>query len=241
MEFAYVTFVNNNWRYIELMKSTIKSVEAFSIYPIIVYCVDIPSTQTYFTPSDKCILRFISWPEVIKNVYYFKPYVIADAIEKGLKGGYYIESDDLLTPTADKIALKVKELNEYPISPIHPNDSSISARFMHRLGVSRKTQRYIHGHVLFRDTTLPFIREWLNGCYISSGECWDESVLNCMYWKYNLTNHYLDIIDPWYEIVYSNINAIRDAVTVHGCKNPKIHSDMLELLINYAKTISTTD
>ena len=60
MEFAYVTFVNNNINYINLMKSTIKSVETFSIYPIIVYCVDIPNECNPFIASDTCIIRNIS-------------------------------------------------------------------------------------------------------------------------------------------------------------------------------------
>ena len=121
-----------------------------------------------------------------------KPYVIVDAIEQGLKSGYYIESDDLLTPCGDSIVSFTKNLVDYPISPIHPDDVSISEAFMQNIQVTQKTQHYIHGHVLFTASNLPFMREWLANCMRSVGEHWDESVLNCMYWKYGLTNHYLE-------------------------------------------------
>jgi hypothetical protein len=40
MQFAYVTFVTLHYPYVDLMKSTFKSVIQFSKHPIIVYCVD---------------------------------------------------------------------------------------------------------------------------------------------------------------------------------------------------------
>ena len=73
MDFAYVTFVNKNETYINLMKSTIKSVEVFSRYPIIVYCVDIPTETNPFIASERCILRNISISCIEhKNIYYMK-------------------------------------------------------------------------------------------------------------------------------------------------------------------------
>ena len=231
IDFAYVTFVNNQPNYINLMKSTIKSVERFSKYPLIVYCVDIPSETNPFMTSDKCIIRNLSQRCIAnKNIYYMKPYVIIDAIQKGLKGGYYIESDDLLTPNGDSVLMELIEktdLTTYPISPIHPDDPYISKFFMMKLDVPTKTQHYIHAHVLFKETNLPFLKEWLAGCLISEGENWDESVLNCMYWKYKLTNRYLPIIDPWYQNYYDNTNLINQVVTLHGCKDAGEHANVL--------------
>lgn len=232
MEFAFVTFVNNNIKYINLMKSTIKSVELFSNYPLILYCVDIPIEINTFKASDKCIIKNITCPEYLKNsIYYLKPYIILDSIKNGLKNGYYIEADDLVTPNCNSIINYLSKIDKYPISPIHPIDNIISTNFMTNLNVFSKTQHYIHAHVLFKDSNLKFIEEWLENCKISTGECWDESVLNCMYWKYNLKNHYLEIIDPEYNSIHSDNNIIKTAITLHGCKNPHEHNKILNKMI----------
>jgi hypothetical protein len=232
MDFAYITFVNNNENYINLMKSTIKSVKVFSQYPLIVYCVDIPPETNPFIATEKCILRNISMTDIHdQNIYYMKPYVIVDAIKRGLQKGYYIEADDLLTPNADSIKPLADNLDKYPISPIHPDDVAISPEFMAKINVQQKTQHYIHGHVLFKDTNLPFLQEWLDNCFLSVGEHWDESVLNCMYWKYGLTNHYLPIIDPWYQTFYQDPGCMNKVVSLHGCKNPEEHAAVLQQML----------
>ena len=230
MEFAYVTFVNNNQGYIDLMKSTIRSNEAFSKYPIIVYCVDIPSDKNPFINSEKCIVRNLSNIN-IGNIYYYKPFVIIDAIKNGLKSGYYIESDDLLTPNSDSIIKSLEYLDKYPISPIHPDDVKISDSYMRNLEVTSKTMAYIHAHVLFKDSNIEFLNEWLNNCFKSYGECWDESALNCTYWKHGLTNHYLEIIDPYYEIFFNDEKIIHNIITLHGCKDSEVHSRILDKMI----------
>jgi len=236
MDFAFVTFVNNNLNYINLMKQTIKSVNAFYAYPIIVYCIDVP--ENTFTSNNKCIIRNISSSDITynnMNIYYYKPYVIIDSIKQGLKSGYYIESDDIVTPNCDSIINFVDKLDKYPISPIHPNDCVIPQNYLDNLGINNKTQHYIHGHVLFRDSNLEFLLEWFDNCIKSTGENWDESALNCTYWKHNLTNHYLDIIDPWFEIYYSNKDIINKVITLHGCKNPQIHMQILNAMIKQNK------
>jgi hypothetical protein len=228
--FTYVTFVNNKQPYLNLMQSTIRSIERFSKYPIIVYCIDIPKEQNPFTESKHCIIRNLSQTACIgdKNIFYMKPYIIIDAIEQGLQTGYYIEADDLLTPNGDSIINYVKNLDVYPISPIDPDNKEISPAFMQHLKVVTKTQPYVHAHVLFKNTNLAFLKEWLANCLVSEGENWDESVLNCLYWKYKLTNHYLPLIDPYYTEFYNNDRLMNEVVTLHGCKNPEEHSFVLE-------------
>ena len=160
MEFAFVTFVNSHPTYVQLMKSTIRSVELFSKYPIIVYCVDFPELFMPFIASDKCILRRISIQSVCgKSIYYVKPFIILDAIKQGLTSGYYIEADDIVTPSCDFIVTYLSKVDTFPISPIHPDDVIISKHFMNNLGVTTKTQHYIHAHVLFKSSNLDFIEE----------------------------------------------------------------------------------
>lgn len=238
-KFAYVSFVNFHQNYIDLMKSTILSVLHFSKHPFIIYCVNFPhsfiskNTNEIFgtNNNNRIILRFIT-NHSITNIYYYKPYVIADALKQGLEAGYYIESDDILTPFADDFLISKLSLISYiPLSPIHPDDVDIPPQDMSIASCEKKTQHYIHGHVLFTHYCLPFILQWLSICLSSSPHHSfrnaDETVLNIMYWKYNCENHFLPIIDPWYENFYttsilsSQKNTPMIICSFHGCKNPE--------------------
>lgn len=103
---------------------------------------------------------------------------------------------------------------------------------MDKINVINKTQHYIHAHILFKATNIDFLEEWLKFCKISNGENWDESVLNCMYWKYNLQNHYLPIIDPYYKIFYRDQSIIFKVITIHGCKKSNEHEIILNKMID---------
>jgi len=224
MQFAYVSFVNYNYDYINLMQTTILSVLHFSQYPLIVYCINFPSHVTSFPKNERLILRFIEETS-ISNIYYFKPFVIDEALKQGILSGYYIESDDVLTPLADEYLVSNLSLISYiPLSPIHPDDVIVPEEDMIVGSCRKKSQHYTHGHVLFTQDCFPFILQWLKICLSTSHSFLnaDETVLNMMYWKYNCINHYLPIIDPMYENFYDldyhrrNFNIC----TFHGCKNP---------------------
>jgi hypothetical protein len=125
---------------------------------------------------------------------------------------------------------------DIPISPIHPDDVDIPHRDMIFAGVTKKTQHYIHGHVLFNSHCLPFIEEWLHICTHSFNHSFrnaDETVLNLLYWKYNCKNHYLEIIDPWYECFYNNDFSKNKMVSFHGCKDPNTQKKLFEDMKKY--------
>jgi hypothetical protein len=220
------------------MKSTIESVIQFSKHPIIVYCVDFASDNVFiekeFIENPQVIFRTIK--NTLSNVYYYKPFVIADALKQGLLTGYYIESDDIITPYADAfLTNSLRSISYIPISPIHPED--LIFHFFTEpgdteippldilAGCNKQSQHYTHGHVLFTTHCLPFILQWLDICTSSmdyySYRNADETVLNLLYWKYNCQNHHLPIIDPYYDSFYTTFD-IKDTFicSFHGCKDP---------------------
>jgi hypothetical protein len=208
------------------MKSTIESVIQFSKHPIIVYCVDFAFDNVFiekeFIENPQVIFRTIK--NTFSNVYYYKPLVIADALKQGLQTGYYIESDDIITPYADAFLTNSLGLVSYiPISPIHPDDVVVPPLDFQMAGCNKQSQHYIHAHVLFSTHCLPFILQWLDICNSSnhSYRNADETILNLLYWKYNCQNHYLPIIDPYYDSFYTTFD-IKDTFicSFHGCKDP---------------------
>ena len=235
IEFAYLTFVNNNIQYIELLKSTVKSVKVFSKHKLIIYFVNTPQKISQQFEDEQIIIRHIDIN--LPNIYYYKPYVIIDAIKNGLLHGYYIESEDLLTPHADDYLYEQSLLlYKFPISPIHPDDPQIPVIDMLTVNSLKKTQHYVHAHVLFSETCLTFIEEWLDNCLkYDNYRNADETVLNLMYWKYNCVKHYLDVIDPWYENFYTDIKTRDLACTFHGCKDPVVQMKLFEDMVLFYK------
>lgn len=227
-KFAYITFVNNNQKYMDLMLVAIDAVLEFSKHTIIIYLVDISKEieKSFFPISDRIIYRHAN--VLLPCIFYYKPWIIIDAINQGLESGYYIEADDVITPLCDKIEFSAENLTNLPISPIHPNETNQPSNFlMSMLGVVEKTQPYIHAHVLFKNTNLPFLHEWLDACMKIRGENWDESALNCMYWKHGCKNHYLQLNDPWHEQFYTNTVSHSTAFSYHGCKDSHTQRKLL--------------
>lgn len=239
INFAYVSFVNENPMYINLMQSTIQSILTFSKYPLILYFVvnDFTNYTNPFTPHPQVICRVIDTK--LTDIFYYKPYVINHALENGLQNGYYIESDDVLTPHADNYLIsQLAHITTIPLSPIHPDDVALPWLDYKMASCDKKTQHYIHGHVLFTINTHNFIQEWLQTCLRHPNYRYrnnDETVLNLMYWKHNCYNHYLPIIDPWYEN-FSQHQYRETAVSYHGCKDPTIQHQLLQQMIEYYKT-----
>ena len=226
-EFSYLTFVNNNHQYLELLKSTVESIISFSKFQLIIYFIDCPVSVSNQFLHPKTIIRHLNNIN-LPCIYYYKPYVIIDAIKNGLQSGYYIESDDVITPYADSLFDKAKLLTNIPISPVHPDSPSIPSIDFEVCDVDSATQHYIHGHVLFNSSNLDFMKEWMENCLrYNNFRNADETVLNMMYWKYNCQNHYLPIIDPWYENFYLDEATRKTACTFHGCKDPLIQSKLL--------------
>lgn len=242
-QFAYITFVNNHPTYLTLMQILIQSVVEFSKYKLFIYLVGVSNEIAlsifgdYYKYQKQINFKHVSNNLKFSSIYYYKPYIIIDALKTIIKSGYYIEADDILTPFCDRIVYEVDKLNEIPISPIHPDDVFIPRDQIDFMGKwITKTQHYVHGHVLFKDTNLHFIEEWFQACFKGTYRNADETALNILYWAYNCKNHYLPMIDPYFEEFYTKPENRENVYTYHGGKNEveqqKLYNSMKEYYVS---------
>jgi hypothetical protein len=196
ISFAFVTFVNHKYPYPQLMNITLESHRLFSKVPLILYTHTID--PEFFEPRENVFIVEIDPDTDVNCIFTFKPWVITDAVHRGLKAGYYIEADDILSPWCDSVQSYLSRVTTIPISPIHVHGSTppLPLEYIQQVGATEETQPYCHGHVLFRRECQPFLEEWLACTQRINGFNWDESVLNALYWKYKCKGHFLPIIDP---------------------------------------------
>lgn len=215
---CFVSFSTND-NYLKLSEIMIESVSKFSKYPIILYCIDFD--EPYFKHKFSNVF-YKKIDKQNRNIFLFKSLVIKDAIENmNVKNGIYIESDDIVTPTIDNLFDECNNISIYPLSPIHPGEPNNQDNIMELLQVTNKSMHYVHAHIVFTNLTIDFINEWYNYCckYINVARNYDETILNVMYWKHNVTKCIDYIYDPYYTTVYNDNFDKNKVFMFHGCKN----------------------
>lgn len=183
----------------------IKSLNIFSKYPIILYCVNFDK-PIFHNKYPNLICKRIDYDSK-DDIFILKPKIIYDAIKNiGIKNGVYIESDDIVTPYIDNIFKECLRIKNYPLCPIHPRDPNNQDNIMKIFNISKKTMPYVHVHVIFTENTYNFIKEWIGICkkYIKIAHCSDETILNVLFWKNNVTEYIEYIYDPFYNRIYDN-------------------------------------
>lgn len=250
IEEAFVTFSDRN--YLDLLEVAIASVHEFSTRPIIAYGinVDIPFSTTKYP---RLIKRRIDDEKMGKTpmIYFQKLNII---LKSGVTRGVYVESDDVVNYQVDDLFKLCSTIDKYPLCPIHPSDPNNQESVMKLAGAARKTNSYVHGHVIFSKTCLPFIQECFDfGLKYKEniGANWDETVLNVIMWKYEISKWHAPIYDPWFEYIdnYVTGKPINDPNMhgvvyhfFHGCKNATRAWRMLETLkVNKNKSISAAE
>ena len=243
----FVSFTTNN-NYCELSEIMIKSLNNFSNYKIILYCVDFDK-PSYANNYKNLICKRLDWNNKF-NIFYLKPLIILDAITNmGVKNGIYIESDDIATKNIDNLFKECERISDYPLCPIHPCDPNNQQNVMDKMNVSKKkTMPYIHGHVVFTDKTKLFIKEWCDTCIkLGNRTCanWDETILNVLFWKHKINDYINYIYDPYYSYIddpdilnwgcyidikkkYNTEVSFNKIYMFHGCKNKEVSMRILE-------------
>lgn len=225
----FVSFTTNN-NYCKLAEVMIKSIHEFSKEKIILYCVNFDKPD-YADKYERLICKRIDYDNSY-SIYFLKPKIILDSIiNMGVKKGIYIESDDIATKNVDHLFDECNRITTYPLSPIHPKDPNNQYHMMKALGISEKSMPYIHAHLVFTDTNIDFIKEWLEICMnIGNSANYDETCLNLMFWKHKI-NDYIDYIyDPYFKSVYDVNRNSEKIYFYHGCKNISEAEEIFNIL-----------
>jgi hypothetical protein len=235
MNSGYVTYVDDNPRYRELVDILIESVLSFSNRSIEVFSINCD----YYHSSGRVLNQRVDIKEKnMSTICYTKLY---SSINCSFDHGIQLDSDIIITDKMDTLFEKAREVGQTPLCPIHPSDPNDQDWLMSYLGVKIKTQPYIHAaSYIFSNSCKPFLQE----CYdvsqklVSIGYTppwYDETILNTMLWKYK-SEKYVDnyvpyfgcFLDPstknthgygWME----NVNFY----TCHGIKDPSLAKSVL--------------
>lgn len=245
---AFVAYATAD--YFPILEVLIDSVHAFSTKPIVVFGVnaDLPFSSEKYPRLIKRRLNIVENP----NIFHQKPRVI---LESQIRYGIYVEADDILNEGVDQLFEECRNVETHPLCPLHVSFVNNQQGLMQALGVTEKSMGYVHGHVIFSEKCLPFIKEWYDVCchYGHLAENHDETVLNVLLWKYGAKNH-LDLYDPFYLVCYDYLKNDQfslyswipdgcqfkkgdnyNVYMFHGCKNPAEARKLLNRLIEKSK------
>ncbi|CAF2130041.1 unnamed protein product, partial [Rotaria magnacalcarata] len=235
---AFVTFSNNQPSYLALLNVLLDSVHAFSTRPIIAFGIDVDlniDTNKY----PRVIKRRIAQSDCGPSVYFCKIHAI---VSSNVEYGVLMETDDVVNYNVD-VLFDVLHVWPYPLplSPRHPDDPQNYDIYMKNHNVSKRTTPYIHAHIIWNYRAIPFLKK-LHSLLRQGdfqGANFDETAVNVMLWKAG-ANHTLCKYDPYhtYGDAYIRWPTITNCsqychtafITLHGCKEHQVSSDLLTTL-----------
>jgi hypothetical protein len=222
IEKGFVTFLTRNSE--QLTSVLLKSVLQFSKHPIVVCGVDYEPVLPF--RSDQIICKQINNTRR-QSIYYQKFNCI---LNSGIRNGVYVEGDDILNYRIDELFDECP-VDNFPKAPKHPQDPDNQQRIMSRLNIQRKSQEYVHGHIIFSESCKGFIEECYAVCqHIGKVEAnWDETVLNVLLWKYGRTDTATKyVFDPYYDMYrYYLAQEHKETDFLHGYKGLKLAYHMI--------------
>lgn len=236
---GYVTFVDDNPVYSELTNILIESVTQFSSKQIEVFSINCDFKHS----SDRVINHRINVKEKnFGSICYSKLFA---SLNSSFDYGVQLDGDFIITEDMDKLFENKNIIKTTPLGSLHPLDPNNQHSVMSHLGVTEKSQPYVHATYFFSKDCKPFIEECYNlsQIYLSNGNHppnFDETILNVMLWKYG-SNQWLDCYDPYFDF-FLNHNTKEshgygwmDTVnfySCHGIKDPGHARQVLDMLIS---------
>ncbi|CAF0807162.1 unnamed protein product [Adineta steineri] len=181
---AFVTFCNNNPKYLALLTNVFDSIHSFSTRPIIVYGID-TDLNIDIKKYPRVIKRRLSQKDCGNSIYFCKFYVI---VHSQVDYGIYLEADTLVNWNVD-ILFDLLHRWPYPLplAPRHPDDPTNYRSFLKtfKLDFQNRTTPYVHAHVLWNYRAYPFLQQAHNLMRQNNflGANFDETGLNILLWQ----------------------------------------------------------
>lgn len=240
---GYVTFVNNNKKYIRLTDILIESILLFSKYEVEIFSINFD--YKYKEENDKIIYRKIICDDEssFESIAYNKFISIYDSF---FDYGIFVDSDCIITPNTDILFEYIDKLIDVPLAPYHPSQyiNEGIKYIMRVLDIKKDTQPYVHNATfLFSNSCKKFFKECHDvSQYLLKNKIRpinaDETIMNVMLWKYEKTNSYIDCYDPYYKYFTKEVdNKEYEKIKVnkyvcHGCKDYLESEKILEKIKN---------
>ena len=239
MNEGYVTFVDDSQQYQNLTDILVESVLNFSTRPIEIFSIN----TDYRHSSERVINRRVDLKtsKDYASICYSKLY---SSFNSEFEYGIQLDSDFIITKYMDKLFEDTHTITTTPLGSLHPSDPNNQEFVMNYLGVTKKTQPYVHATYLFSNNCKPFLEECYNlsQFFYQNGinpPNYDETIYNSMLWKYG-SNRWVDCYDPYYDFFLNhnhkdmhgygwmkNVNFY----SCHGIKDPNFARKVLDNLI----------
>jgi len=227
---GFVTFVNNNEKYIKLNDILVESVLEFTDLNI-----EVNSINFDYKHSNPRVIskKIILNNECIDTIFYSKIY---SSYSSDFEIGLQLDADIIVTPDVMNLFNCIDENYQYIKGPKHPWNGPLTyshLSIMNYLNVLNQSQPYIHADCyLFTKNSEPFLKEaysigmnmFLNDIHPIN---YDETILNALLWKNDVKDGFVDCCDPYYEYFKNNIGM----PTGIDCTPP--YSTELDFKINY--------
>jgi len=195
---GFITFSDNNPKYLALLTNLLDSIHYFSSRPIIAYGIGV-DLDIDIKKYPRLIKRRLNEEDCGPSIYFCKIHAI---IESKLDYGVHLDADSVVNWNVD-ILFDVIHRWPYslPLAPRHPGDPHNYATYLKKfqLDFNNLTTPYIHAQFSWNYRAYPFFQQALNfmrqGHF--SGANYDETGINILLWKAK-ANHTLCKIDPNY-------------------------------------------
>lgn len=184
--------------YKNLGQVLIQSVLHFSKYPIVVMLQEgTPSLDPEYLGNSRIILKNMT--KCDGHSYFCKMQAI---LQSGIRHGVWADTDAVvINRRVDQLFDMIKKHKKpFPLMPRHPGpDPQNEGPCMDQLHVKSKSMPYVHAAVvIFNPESRGFIEEVWNARHICAHNNWDETALNVMMWKNNVTE-FACFLEPYFD------------------------------------------
>jgi hypothetical protein len=200
---GFVIFTTVNQPYFNLASVAVKSLLRFSKHDVFVVGINgrIPWKH------DRILTESVSLSKPnFENICYLKT---QSSLLSPFQQSLQMDADMVASPSIDKVFDLERSKSSFPKGALHPFDPVNQLGLMKLLGVSAKTQPYVHATYLYDMNSVPFLEEvaeierWIiKRRFFGMGYTppnFDETILNVALWKHRAYDSFIETYDPSFE------------------------------------------